>query len=81
MSAGKGISIVNMSSGESGVVIEILGGRGALRRLEALGLRVGKKVTKVSEAFLWGPVTIRVGGTQIGIGHGLASKIIVEGQE
>lgn len=75
------ISLVKMASGESGVVVEVLGGHGALRRLEALGIRVGKKITKISESFLWGPVTVRSGGTQVSIGHGLASKIMVEEKE
>jgi len=71
-------SLTRMRAGESGVVVEIQGGMGAFRRLEAMGVRIGKKITKTSEAFMWGPVTVRVGGAQIGIGYGMASKILVE---
>jgi ferrous iron transport protein A len=70
--------LTGMRAGESGTVVEIAGGMGALRRLQALGIRVGKKITKTSEAFMRGPVTVKVGGAQIGIGYGMASKIIVE---
>ncbi|MEA3493146.1 MAG: FeoA family protein [Candidatus Margulisiibacteriota bacterium] len=78
MCADKKVPLNNMKTGESGIVREILGGSGLFRRLQALGLRVGMQITKKSGAFLWGPVTAQVGGTQIGIGHGMAAKIIVE---
>ena len=78
MSAKEIIALTEMKAGEKGMVVDVLGGRGAFRRLEALGIRIGKKITKVSRGFLWGPVTVQAGGTQIGIGHGMASKIMVE---
>jgi ferrous iron transport protein A len=78
MSAKEIIMLTEMDTGESGKVVDILGGRGAFRRLEALGIRIGKKITKKSRGFLWGPVTVQVGETQIGIGHGMASKVMVE---
>lgn len=72
------IALTRMDTGESGVVVDILGGRGAFCRLQALGIRIGKKITKKSGGLLWGPVTVQVGGTHIGIGHGMASKVMVE---
>jgi len=72
------IALTKMKTGEEGKVVSILGGRGAFRRLEALGLRIGKKITKKSRGFLWGPVTVQVGGSQIGIGHGMAAKVMIE---
>ena len=47
-------------------------------RLEALGVRPGKKVTKVSSMLFRGPVTLRVGSTQVAVGFGMANRIIVE---
>ncbi|MBM3154522.1 MAG: ferrous iron transport protein A [Chloroflexi bacterium] len=67
-----------MEAGQSGAVIEILGGHGLVRRLEAMGIRPGKKITKVSSTFLRGPVTFKVDHTQIAIGFGMANKIVVE---
>jgi len=72
------LSLTQMGVGQSGVVAEIAGGFGARRRLEALGLRVGKKITKISGMFMRGPVTVQVGHTQVGIGFGMASKVMVE---
>jgi len=72
------VSLIQMRSGQSGVVVGIAGGFGAACRLENMGIRPGKKITKVSGAFLRGPVTVRVGNTQAGIGFGLASKVMVE---
>jgi len=48
------------------------------RRLEALGIRPGMKVTKVSSMLFRGPVTLRVGNAQVAIGFGMANRIIVE---
>jgi ferrous iron transport protein A len=76
--AEKIISLTQMETGQSGVVAGIAGGLGASRRLENMGIRIGKKITKVSGAFLRGPVTVRVGHTQAGIGFGMASKVMVE---
>ena len=48
------------------------------RRLEALGLRPGKVVTKVSGMPFFRPVTIVLDGRQIAIGHGICCKVSVE---
>lgn len=53
-------------------------GSGFSRRLEALGIRPGEKVTKVSSTFFRGPVTLKAGTTQVAIGFGMANRIIVE---
>jgi Fe2+ transport system protein FeoA len=49
--------------------------------LEALGIRNGKKIKKLSSMFMRGPVTVQVGQTRISIGYGMASKIIVEAEK
>jgi ferrous iron transport protein A len=67
-----------MEAGQTGTVIQILGGRGLTQRLEALGIRPGKKVTKISSAFFRGPITLRVNHTQVALGFGMANKILVE---
>ena len=48
------------------------------RRLEALGIRPGMKVTKISSMLFRGPVTLRMGNAQVAIGFGMANRIIVE---
>ena len=72
------ISLADMESGQGGVLVEILGGHGMIRRLDALGLRLCKKVRKVSSMLMRGPVVVEVDGFQIAIGYGMASRIIVE---
>lgn len=49
-----------------------------INRLSALGIRPGKRVTKVSSMFMRGPVTIQVGNAQVAIGFGMAKRILVE---
>lgn len=77
----KQISLVHLKRRQSGRVIQIMGGYGMTRRLSALGIRPGKRLTKVSAMFMRGPVTVRVGGTEIALGFGMASRIVVEVEE
>ena len=67
-----------MRSGQSGTVIQIIGGTGASKRLQGLGIRVGKKITKTNSMFMRGPISIKTGHTKAAIGFGLAGKVIVE---
>jgi len=67
-----------MNKGERGVVHKILGGLGVTRRLEALGVRPGTPITKVSSQLMKGPITIQLGNTQIALGFGIARKVIVK---
>jgi ferrous iron transport protein A len=72
------VTLRQMQSGQSGKVVEIQGGHGLVNRLNALGMRPGKKITKVSSMLMRGPVTIQSGHTRIAVGFGMANKIIVE---
>jgi len=71
-------SLIHLYRGESGRIIEILGGTGFRRRLNVLGIREGQIIKIVSKQPLRGPLTISVGNSQITIGRGMANKIIVE---
>ncbi len=66
-----------MSPNEQGIVSEVRGGRGIARRLENMGIRRGSRIKKISTQYMKGPVTIQAGGSQVAIGHGMASKIFV----
>jgi len=74
----KQISLVRMQAGQSGKVVEIQGGHGMVNRLSALGVRPGKRITKVGSMLMRGPVTIQVDRAQVAVGFGMASRIIVE---
>ena len=49
-----------------------------VNRLDALGIRPGKRITKVGSMFMRGPVTVQVDRAQVAVGFGMASRIIVE---
>jgi ferrous iron transport protein A len=72
------MSVHQMRAGQSGKVVQISGGPGLVRRLNALGIRPGKRITKISSMFMRGPVTIQIDRTQAAVGHGMAAKIFVE---
>jgi ferrous iron transport protein A len=72
------LTLAEMKTGQTGVVVGVLGGRGLIQRLDALGIRPGKKVTKLSSTLFRGPVTLRVNNSRVAVGFGMARKIIVE---
>ena len=72
------LTLAEMRTGQTGTVVGVLGGRGLIQRLDALGIRPGKKVTKISSALFRGPVMLRVDNAQVAVGFGMARKIIVE---
>lgn len=78
MKEDKQITVRQMHAGQSGKVVEILGGAHLFNRLNALGIRPGKRITKVSSMFMRGPVTIQVDRSQVAIGFGMAGKILVD---
>ena len=78
MSNGKQTTLTGMQAGQSGVISEIQGGYRMLNRLSALGIRPGKRITKVSSMVMRGPTTIEVDRAQVAIGHGMARRIIVD---
>lgn len=78
MPNGKQVTLRQIRDGQSSIVIQIQGGHGLISRLNALGIRPGQRITKVSSTLMQGPVTIRVGNAQVAIGFGMANKIIVE---
>ena len=74
----KNTNLTRMNKRESGIVHKILGGHGVTRRLEALGVRPGVPITKISSQLMRGPITIQLGNTQIALGFGIARKVIVK---
>jgi len=78
MPNGKQIALAQMRTGQSGIVVQIQGGRGMVNRLNALGIRPGKRITKVGAMFMRGPVTVQVDRTQVAVGFGMARRIMVE---
>ena len=71
-------SLTEIAAGESAVVLDVTGGRGLARRLEAMGIRPGVLIMKTSGHRTRGPVTVRVGNAQLALGHGMAGRVMVE---
>jgi ferrous iron transport protein A len=78
MYQGSQLTLAQMSVGQAGTVVGVTGGMGLMRRLDALGIRPGRKVTKISSALFRGPITLRVDSAQVALGFGMAKKIVVE---
>ncbi|MFA5144087.1 MAG: FeoA family protein [Candidatus Omnitrophota bacterium] len=74
----KKVSLVHLKPDHKGKILEIMGGTGLQNRLMSMGIYVGKEITKLSYIGLRGPVVIRVGRSVLALGHGMATKIIVE---
>ena len=88
------LTLGQMKVGQTGTVVQVLSdlgfighrgsgfmrrhGPGFVQRLEALGIRPGKKVAKVSSTLFRGPVTLRVDNAEVAVGFGMANRIIVE---
>ena len=70
--------LTQLNQGQTAVIINIRGGYGLSRRLETMGIKPGVMITKVSSQLMRGPITLRVGNSQIAIGFGMARKIIVK---
>jgi len=71
-------SLAQLLSGQSAKVISIEGGMGFRQRLENLGIRKGVVIKKPKGMSIYGPIVVKVGSTQIALGRGMASKVIIE---
>ncbi len=58
-----------------GVVVDIVGGRGAIRNLMAMGIVPGKRIRVLGRR--GGAMLISINGCKFVIGRGLAMKVIV----
>ncbi len=72
------IDLTQMQPGESGIIAEIQGGRGFMSRIQNMGIRPGKKITKISSHFWRGPQTVEIDNLQVAIGFGMARRIFVK---
>lgn len=62
-------------------VIDIQGGQGMRQRLSQMGIHPGDIITMLRYGALRGPILIEVHGSQVALGRGIASRIIVEETE
>lgn len=70
--------MIQMRENKKGKVLEIVAGESLQNRLMSLGIYKGREITKLSHFALKGPVAVKVGRAVLALGHGMASKIIIE---
>ena len=70
--------MARMRSSQKGKIVRISGGHGLTRRLEVLGIRQGEEIKKISDQWMRGPVLLQHGHSQVALGFGMASKVLVE---
>lgn len=69
-------SLCDVKNGETVSVLFIHGGQAAHHRLFELGILPGERIIMFHNSGA-GPLTVRVKGSKLSLGHGLAQKIIV----
>lgn len=74
---GPAVPLRDLPNGAFGRIAEMPAKDGCAERLEALGLRVGKVVEKVSGMPFHGPVTLQLDGRQIAVGWKISSSVLV----
>jgi len=72
------ISLSELDTGKAAMIKHIEDGHSIRKRLEALGIRIGKDIKKVTAQPFKGPLVIEVEGIQIAIERSMAAKIFVE---
>jgi len=72
------VDLGNLKPGQRAVVVAIHGGIGVSGRLDAMGIRPGIVLQKISGQPLGGPVVVQVGNNRIALGFGMARKVQVE---
>lgn len=72
------MNLLQVKDEESAVIKSIPEGE-AGERLEALGLRVGKRIQKVSGMPFGGPITLLLDGRHFAVAHAIAGKIEIDG--
>lgn len=71
-------NLTQVEHGKTLTVIKIDGGHHFNEKIEAMGLRNGVTIQKLSTQILNGPVTIKIGSTKIALGYGMAKRIFVQ---
>ena len=75
------VNLAKMKAGHSGTVVSLEGGSNFNLRLQNLGIRPGRKITKVSSHLWRGPITVQAGGANVALGFGMAERIMIEVDE
>lgn len=69
-------SLLQLSPGQSGVVVGCDAGRGLMCRLAAMGFTPGSRLTVLNN-YGHGPLLVMVHGSRIALGRGEAARVLV----
>ncbi|MDD5686480.1 MAG: fused ferrous iron transport protein A/B [Elusimicrobia bacterium] len=72
------MNLTQLKEKEKCRIVGVEGGQDIIRKLEALGIRKGIEVTKISSQIFRGPILVQAGSTNIAIGYSMAKKISVQ---
>ncbi|NOY77460.1 MAG: ferrous iron transport protein A [Calditrichaeota bacterium] len=72
------VSLDAVEPGSVGRVRDIVGGMGIRLRLEQMGIHPGDVIRIKRKGVLRGPILIESNGTEVALGRGIASRILVE---
>jgi len=72
------IPLDQVHENKKATVIDIQGGSGIRQRLSQMGIHPGDIITMVRYGALRGPLLIEIHGSQVALGRGIASRILVE---
>lgn len=72
------IPLIQLKCKRTAVIKRLEGGREFQRKVSNMGIRVGKQVEVVSCQPFKGPLVIKVDSMRLALGHGMASRVIVE---
>jgi len=71
------IDLTQMKKNKEAIVHEIQGGWGARQRLNQIGVHIGDRLLVKRSSILKGPVLIKIHGTEVAVGRGMAQKVLV----
>jgi len=72
------IPLINLDVNQEGIIQALEGGAHFQNRLQALNIRIGKRIKKISKNPFRGPIVIEVDRSQVALGHGMAKKVMIE---
>ncbi|MFW6457740.1 MAG: FeoA family protein [Planctomycetota bacterium] len=71
------IPLIMLPASEDAQVVEVRGGKGMSQRLSSMGIYPGQTVSLINSNPA-GPVIVKIQGTRVAIGRGMAHRVMVE---
>ncbi|MEX0681416.1 MAG: FeoA family protein [Balneolales bacterium] len=73
--------LTNLKRREYAEIVSFECGQMLCNRLEGMGIRLGKIITRINAPFMSGKVIVLINGHQVALGRGMAEKILVKPME